>query len=211
MVTQQTMLEKQLRGRGLRDERVLAAMASVHRERFLPPELEEYAYEDGPLPIQEGQTISQPYIVALMLAAARLSPEDRVLEVGTGSGYAAAVTGLLAGEVHTIERHPALAAGARLVLRDFPNIQVHEGDGTLGWPSAAPYDAILVTAAGPRVPATLRGQLKVGGRLVIPVGNRNDQQLWRVTRRSENDYETEELGRVRFVPLVGEEGFPSGK
>ena len=210
MVTQQTMLDKQLRGRGLRDERVLAAMASVKRERFLPPELAEVAYEDGPQPISEGQTISQPYIVALMLEAARVGPHDRLLEVGTGSGYAAAIAGCVAGEVHTIERYPALARGARAVLGDFPNVHVHEGDGTRGWEPDAPYDAILVAAGGPWVPNSLRGQLAVGGRLIIPVGGRQEQTLQRVTRRSETEFVTESLGSVRFVPLIGAEGFPSG-
>jgi len=209
MVTREAMVEKQMRARGLRDERVLRAMGTVKRERFLPPELEEFAYEDAPLPIAEGQTISQPYVVALMLEAARLKSTDRVLEVGTGSGYAAACAGALAGEVYTIERHPALARGARAALQaqGFTNVHVQEGDGTQGWAPAAPYDAIIVTAGGPVVPASLRRQLKVGGRLVIPVGGLEDQRLQRVMRRSENEFATQELGRVRFVPLVGAEGW----
>jgi protein-L-isoaspartate(D-aspartate) O-methyltransferase len=209
MVTRETMVEKQMRARGLRDERVLRAMGTVQRECFLPPELEDFAYEDVPLPIAEGQTISQPYVVALMLEAADLKASDRVLEVGTGSGYAAACAAALAGEVHTIERHPALARGARIALQaqGFANVHVHEGDGTQGWAPAAPYDAIIVTAGGPVVPASLRRQLKLGGRLIIPVGELEEQRLQRVVRRSETRFETQVLGRVRFVPLVGEEGW----
>ena len=204
------MLSQQLVRRGLTDPRVLQAMAEVPREHFLPPELAEFAYADAPLPIFEKQTISQPYIVALMVALAQLVPTDRVLEVGTGSGYAAAVMARLAGEVHTVERHARLAewASERLHELGVANVEVHQGDGTLGWAAAAPYDAILVAAAGPAVPAALRAQLRVGGRLIMPVGTRADQRLQRVRRRSEDKFETETFGGVRFVPLIGGQGWP---
>ncbi|MCK1477003.1 protein-L-isoaspartate(D-aspartate) O-methyltransferase [Bradyrhizobium sp. 197] len=204
------MVDVQLARRGIRDIRVLDAMRQVPRERFLEAGFEEFAYEDGALPIANGQTISQPYIVAAMTEAAELKRTDKVLEVGTGSGYAAAVASRLAGTVQTIERHGPLARTAqeRLAALGYANCTVHTGDGTRGLPDEAPFDAILVTAGGPSVPDALKRQLAVGGRLVIPVGNFEDEQsLFRITRRTETDYDEETLGAVRFVPLIGEQGW----
>ena len=168
------MVRDQIAARGVRDDRVLDAMRAVPREAFMPEALAEFAYDDTPLPIEEGQTISQPYIVALMIAAIRPGPHDRVLEIGTGSGYAAAVLSRVVGHVYTVERHEALADLARRRLRTlgYDNVEVLHGDGSLGWPKHAPYDAIIVTAGGPHVPRQLREQLVVGGRLVIPIGRR---------------------------------------
>ena len=204
------MVRHHLAARGIRDPAVLAAMRSVPREAFLPPELEEFAYADAPLPIERGQTISQPYIVALMTAAAALRPGDRVLEVGTGSGYAAAILARIAHEVYTVERHEELArvATERLARLGFANVSVRHGDGMLGWPEHAPYDAIIVAAGGPKVPEALRDQLAPGGRLVIPVGDgRTVQRLLRVTRAADGRLHEEELGDVRFVPLIGAQGW----
>jgi protein-L-isoaspartate(D-aspartate) O-methyltransferase len=204
------MVRRHLEARGLRDPRVLAAMRSVPREAFLPPEMAEFAYEDAPLPISEGQTISQPYIVALMAAALEAGPDDRVLEIGTGSGYAAAVVGRIAREVYTIERHGPLAESAtgRLRALGYDNVHVRHGDGTLGWPEHAPYDAIVVTAGGPDVPPALVEQLAPGGRLVIPVGqDRSLQQLVRLRRGADGSLKREDLGDVRFVPLIGAQGW----
>jgi protein-L-isoaspartate(D-aspartate) O-methyltransferase len=204
------MVETQIARRGIRDRAVLEAMLKVPREAFLPPELAEFAYEDHPLPIAEGQTISQPFIVALMTAAAELRPTDRVLEIGTGSGYAAAILGSIAGDVYTIERHGPLAdtAAARLRALELDNVHVLHGDGTLGWLDHAPYDAIIVTAGGPKVPEALLAQLAVGGRLVIPVGEEKAlQTLVRVTRGADGRLTEESLGDVRFVPLVGAQGW----
>lgn len=195
---------------GVRDPRVLQALTAVPREGFVSTALAEYAYEDTPLPIGAGQTISQPYVVALMAEHLELQPEDRVLEVGTGSGYAAAVFSRLVDEVYTIERYPELAEEAerRLWALGYRNVQVLAGDGTRGWPDEAPFDAIAVAAGGPTVPRSLKGQLAVGGRLVMPVGSTpRTQSLLRVRRVSERDYQEEDLGAVRFVPLVGEEGW----
>ncbi|MBS1836938.1 MAG: protein-L-isoaspartate(D-aspartate) O-methyltransferase [Actinobacteria bacterium] len=202
------MARRDIAGRGIRDEAVLRAMRTVPRERFVPDEMVELAYEDHPLPIAEGQTISQPYIVALMASAAELGPGDRVLEVGTGSGYGAAILGCVAGEVWTIERHEQLALGARNVLGDLGLDRVHVvvGDGTLGHAEAAPFDAIVVTAGAPTVPAALLGQLADGGRLVIPVGQAPwGQELLRIRRRGDRLVE-DRLGGVRFVPLIGAQG-----
>jgi protein-L-isoaspartate(D-aspartate) O-methyltransferase len=204
------MVRTQIAGRGVRDPAVLEAMRSVPREAFLPPELEEFAYADAPLPIERGQTISQPYIVALMAAAAKLRPGDRVLEVGTGTGYAAAILGRIAREVYTIERHEELAqvAARRLSELGFANVTVRHGDGTLGWPEHAPYEAIVVAAGGPKVPEALLDQLAPGGRLVIPVGEgREVQQLLRVVRQADGALRREDLGGVRFVPLIGAQGW----
>ena len=203
------MVERDLAGRDITDVAVLTAMAEVPRERFVEPCLVEAAYDDCPLPIDADQTISQPYIVALMTQALELRPTDRVLEIGTGSGYAAAVLGRIAGQVWTVERHQCLATQATERLADLgpDNVTVAVGDGTLGWPDAAPYDAIVVTAGGPSVPAALLDQLADGGRLVMPVGaGQHDQELERV-RRHGDDLRTEHLGPVRFVPLVGEQGW----
>jgi protein-L-isoaspartate(D-aspartate) O-methyltransferase len=204
------MVRRHIAARGIADPAVLAAMGSVPREAFLPSEMAEFAYEDAPLPISEGQTISQPYIVALMTAALELGPYDRVLEVGTGSGYAAAILGRVAREVYTIERHAPLAetAAERLRALGYDNVHVLQGDGTLGWPAHAPYDAIVVTAGGPDVPPALLEQLAPGGRLVIPVGeDRSLQQLVRIRRQTDGTLHREELGDVRFVPLIGAQGW----
>ena len=204
------MIDYQLAARGLHDQSVLDALNAVPREEFVPTELVEFAYRDSPLPIAASQTISQPYIVALMTAALELKAEDSVLEVGTGSGYAAAVLAEIAEEVYTIERHKILADTARTRLQQlgYSNIQVLHGDGTLGWPEHAPFDAIIVAAGGPDVPESLKQQLTIGGRLVIPVGSTlQSQKLVRVRRISENEYQEEDLGSVRFVPLIGAAGW----
>ena len=206
----QDMVEKQIAGRGVRSKLILEAMQSVPREAFLPERLREFAYEDSPLPIDADQTISQPYIVAFMTEALGLRGGERILEIGAGSGYAAAVLSRIAGEVYTVERIGQLAEKAASVLSDlgYANVHVLHGDGTLGWLEHAPFDAIIVAAGGPSVPQSLKEQLKVGGRLVIPVGtDPRAQELVRVTRLSDSDYRTEDIADVRFVPLVGEEGW----
>lgn len=204
------MVDVQLTRRGIRDRRVFDAMRQVPREQFVESGLEEFAYEDGPLPIANQQTISQPYIVALMTEAAELKPTDKVLEIGTGSGYAAAIASRLAKLVHTIERYDILAgtAAERLSALGYANCIVHTGDGTRGLADEAPFDAILVAASGPVVPDALRQQLAVGGRLVIPVGNfEGEQSLLRLMRLTETTYDEETFGAVRFVPLIGEQGW----
>lgn len=205
------MVHRQIAARGVSAPRVLAAMRQVPREAFLSDSLREFAYDDTPLPIEEGQTISQPYIVARMAEAAEIGPADRVLEIGSGSGYAAAVLGELAAEVFTVERHEALASLARhrLGALGYANVEVRTGDGTLGWPQKAPFDAIIATAGGPRIPQALRDQLAVGGRLVMPVGDAETRQhLLRLTRRDSDEWLQETLEVVRFVPLIGAEGWP---
>jgi protein-L-isoaspartate(D-aspartate) O-methyltransferase len=204
------MVDVQIVRRGVRDRALLKAMRKVPREAFVAKDLAEFAYEDAPLRIGEGQTISQPYIVAAMIEAAELGKNDRVLEVGAGSGYAAAVMSRIAFRVYAIERHAALtkAAARRVLALGYRNIELKTGDGTKGWPEEAPFDAILVAASGPDVPAALREQLAVGGRLVMPVGeSRRLQMLRRIRRRTETDYEEEDLGSVTFVPLIGEQGW----
>ena len=204
------MVQAQIADRGVRSESVLDAMRRVAREDFLPPSLRASAYADCPLPIEAGQTLSQPYIVARMLEAAEVGPHDRVLEVGAGSGYSTAVLALLAGRVVAIERHAELAglARSRLARLGHRHVEVHCADGSIGWPAAAPYDAILVDAAGPAVPEALRQQLVVGGRLVMPVGaDGNFQHLIKLTRRSASDFDREVLDAVAFVPLVGAQGW----
>ena len=207
------MMRRHIAGRGISDSRVLEAMAAVPREAFVPPGLSRRAYADGPLPIGEGQTISQPYVVAWMAEAAELTAEDRVLEVGTGSGYAAAVLSRVAGAVYTVERHASLANAARDRLRElgYGNVRVRHGDGTEGWSEHAPYDAIVVAAGGPQVPEPLRDQLAVGGRLLIPVGRTSRRQsLVLERRRRSGAFSREELGAVRFVPLVpAKAGYPA--
>ncbi|HZP36334.1 MAG TPA: protein-L-isoaspartate(D-aspartate) O-methyltransferase [Methylomirabilota bacterium] len=207
------MVSTQIRARGITDPRVLQAMGEVPRERFVPPSMEGRAYDDEPLPIGHGQTISQPYIVASTTAAAGIEPGARVLEIGTGSGYGAAVLSRIAAHVYTVERVGALAraASARLAELGYANVHVREGDGSLGWPEHAPYDAILVTASGPRPPRPLLAQLAVGGRLVMPVGASIAQRLVRVTRAGADDYRYEDLEPVAFVPLIGAEGWPANE
>jgi protein-L-isoaspartate(D-aspartate) O-methyltransferase len=204
------MVDRQLAGRGIRDPRVLEAMRRVPRELFIGRGLEELAYADSPLPIAQEQTISQPYVVALMVEAAAIEPGDKVLEIGTGSGYGAAVLGRIVARLYTIERHRELAEAARqrLASLDYRNIEVRHGDGTLGWPEAAPFDAIIVTAGGPEIPEILRDQLEPGGRMVIPVGTlAHEQRLVKVVRDGAHDFREEDLGPVRFVPLIGARGW----
>ncbi|WP_395331799.1 protein-L-isoaspartate(D-aspartate) O-methyltransferase [Novosphingobium sp. BL-8H] len=208
-VQRDRMVDTHLAGRGIRDARVLDAMRAVPRERFVREGLEEFAYEDSALPIEAGQSISQPYIVAAMIEAAEVQPGDRVLEVGAGSGYAAAVIGRIAKQVIAIERHASLAklAAARLTTLGYDNVEVRVGDGTRGTPEDAPFDAILVAASGPDVPATLKHQLKVGGILVVPVGGADEQTLCKVTRVAADRFDEESLGAVKFVPLIGTQGW----
>lgn len=204
------MIERDIVGRGISDARVIEAMRRVPREEFVPPARRRVAYDDAPLPIGRGQTISQPYIVALMLEALTLGDESRgeaALDVGTGSGYAAAILSLLVDRVYSIERHRELArqAAERFVRLGFGNIEVRHGDGTRGWPEHAPFAAILVSAAAPGVPPALKEQLATGGRLVVPVADSEfGQRLVRVTRMAEDRYEQDALTAVRFVPLVSE-------
>lgn len=203
------MVEQQIASRGIRDERLLAAMLTVPREDFVPEKYRDLAYADRPLPITRGQTISQPFTVAFMCQALELHGNERVLEIGTGSGYAAAILSRLAAEVITIERIPVLAetAAARLAQAGYDNVQVHTADGTLGWPAAAPYDAIVVTAAASTLPQPYVEQLKEGGRIVIPIGPITDgQTMCRFTRRA-NETILEELGPFAFVPLIGTHGW----
>jgi protein-L-isoaspartate(D-aspartate) O-methyltransferase len=202
------MVDEQLKNRGIRDKRVLNAMLLVSRHRFVPIAEQQRAYQDHPLPIPAGQTISQPYIVAYMLQALSLQGSDKVLEIGTGSGYQAALLGKLAKEVHTIERHEVLANGAAAILAElgFTNVYVHHADGTNGLLEQAPFDAIIVAASAPIVPQPLLQQLADGGRLILPVGVAAGQilQLW---RRRGNSYDYDELVPVAFVPLIGEHGW----
>lgn len=197
------MVEEQVAGRGIRDARLLDAMRRTPREPFLDAGLANEAYEDGPLPIGEGQTISQPYVVALMIEALAVGERDCVLEVGAGSGYAAALLGRLAARVHAIERHAVLAeaARARLAGLGLSAIRFAVGDGTRGWPEAAPFDAILVSAGGPAIPPPLVNQLAPGGRLVMPVGPPGGQRLVKVTRAPDGD-RRDDFGPVSFVPLI---------
>lgn len=204
------MVDSQLAARDIRDPRVLAAMRSVPRHRFVPENQVAYAYDDRPLPIGSGQTISQPYIVAFMTEHAQLPADARVLEIGTGSGYAAAVLGRLAAQVFTMERRPELAATARRRLAEVgaDNVQVIVGDGTRGLPDEAPFDAILATASGPAVPKPLIEQLVPGGRLVIPVERRFGHQQLMVVQRTDDGYDEKSVLGVAFVPLIGEYGHP---
>lgn len=204
------MVARQIEDRGVDDPAVLAAMRAVPRELFVLGPYQQFAYDDTPLPIPANQTISQPYIVAFMIAALRLKPEDRVLEIGAGSGYAAAVLGRVAREVYTVERHFKLAdyARARLAQLGYDNVWVRHGDGTLGWPEHAPYNGIIVAAGAPAVPESLRAQLAIGGRLVIPVGrSRHQQSLILIVRHDVDRFSEETLAPVAFVPLIGDEGW----
>ncbi len=202
------MVERQLRRRGISDERVLGAMARVPRELFVPERLRAYAYDDGALPIGHRQTISQPFVVATICSLLGLTGDERVLDVGTGSGYQAAVLAELAREVITIERIPELAdeARMRLVVAGYGNVEVRVGDGSLGVPERAPFEGVAVAAAAPTVPPALYDQLGDGGRLVVPRGSRWGQELVLVERTPEGPVERTTIP-VRFVPLVGDEGF----
>jgi protein-L-isoaspartate(D-aspartate) O-methyltransferase len=205
------MVEQQLRGRGITDERVLAVMAIVPRHEFVSVDRREHAYSDEPVPIPAGQTVSQPYIVAAMIESLRLQASDKVLEIGTGTGYQAAVLSQLSRSVFTIERHETLAAIAGENLRQlgYLHVTVVVGDGTRGLPEHAPYDAIIVAAAAPRVPPALLEQLAEGGRLIIPVGSRHEQFL-HLLYKHDDRVTTSVLEPCRFVPLLGEEGFEGG-
>ena len=209
----EAMVERQIQSRGIRDPKILEAFRSVPREKFLSEEYADLAYGDHPLPIESGQTISQPYIVALMIQAAEIKPGDTVLEVGAGSGYAAAIIGCIASKVVAIERHAELAkvASERIDRLGYDNVQIVEGDGTRGWPDKAPFDAILAAASGSHVPPAWVEQLAGGGRIVMPVGDPGwVQKLVKVTKGPAGKLITEDLGGVRFVPLIGEEGYSDG-
>jgi len=204
------MVDRQIAARGLDDPKLLAAFRAVPREDFVSGDYADYAYQDSPLPIESGQTISQPYIVALTIYAARIKAGDKVLEVGAGSGYAAAVIGQIADEVIAIERHHDLVelARKRMERLGYGNVQIVEGDGTLGWPEEAPFDAIVAAASGSHVPQSWIAQLKPCGRIVMPLGDPHSvQTLVKVTKREDGSLHQEDLGGVRFVPLIGAEGF----
>lgn len=212
-IERERMVRQQIAARGIRDPLVLGAMRRVPREQFLRESLDEFAYQDTPLPIESDQTISQPFVVAYMTECLGLRGGEKVLEIGTGSGYAAAVLAEIAGEVFTVERYGNLAAsaGERFKRLGYDNVHVLHGDGTLGWAEHAPYDAIIVAAGGPEVPASLREQLVVGGCLVIPVGSSaRSQKLVRITRTGEHAFDQEDLIAVSFVPLIGQEGWREG-
>src|SRR5215203_3014200 len=204
------MVETQIAARGIRDPALLDAFRTVPREAFVDEGFEEFAHEDGPLPIGEEQTISQPYVVALMIEAAELKPVHRVLEVGAGSGYAAAIMSKVADRIFAIERHASLVEQARQRFGKlgYDNIELRAGDGTKGWPEAAPFDAIIVSAGGPEVPESLKAQLALGGRLVIPLGkDARRQSLRKLVKTGASSFESEDLGAVAFVPLIGEQGW----
>lgn len=205
----QRMIETQLLPRGIKDPRVIAAMNKVPRHLFLDEALWREAYEDHPVPIGEKQTISQPFIVAIMTEALKLSGTEKILEIGTGSGYQAAVLAELAEQVYSIERLPSIAKRARRILDElkYANIVITIGDGTLGWKEHSPYDGIIVTAASPYPPKTLLEQLKVGGRLIIPIGDEFTQDLTLYIKDSNEDYSKESYGGCRFVKLIGEQGW----
>lgn len=198
------MVTRQIEARGIKDPRVLAAMREVPRELFIPESRRDEAYDDGPLPIGHCQTISQPYTVAMMCEALQLIGTEKVLEIGTGSGYAACILSKLARQVHTIERIPELARNAEARIRDLAitNVRVHVGDGSLGLPDAAPFDAIVVTAGGPSLPLAFQSQLADGGRIVMPIGPRHDQRMTRHTEKH-GVIKHEDLGAFNFVPLIG--------
>jgi len=206
----EAMVRRQIEGRGLASPRLLAAMREVPREAFVPDRLAGMAHDDMPLPIEAGQTISQPYIVALMIDSAGVAPGGKVLEIGAGSGYAAAVMGRIARAVIAVERHAELArlAAERMERLGYANVRIVAGDGSAGMPEEAPFDAILAAASGPHVPEALKRQLGVGGALVMPVGAPGAvQSLVKVTRTGAESYRTEDLGAVRFVPLIGVQGW----
>lgn len=205
----QKMIETQLLPRGIKDPRVIAAMKKVPRHLFLDEALWPEAYEDHPVPIGEKQTISQPFIVAIMTEALKLTGKEKILEIGTGSGYQAAILAELAEQVYSVERLPAIAKRARKILDHlkYSNIIVTIGDGTLGWKEHSPFDGIIVTAAAPYPPKTLLEQLRIGGRLIIPIGDEYTQDLTLFVRDTEGDYTKESYGGCRFVKLIGEEGW----
>ncbi len=206
----QIMVDRQIAARGVRDVAVLKAMRDVPRDAFVDTRMAKFAYDDAPLPIAAGQTISQPYVVAVMLEAARIAATDTVLEVGAGSGYVAALMSRMARRVYAIERHAELADAARerLSRLGYANVEIRASDGTEGWPEVGPFDAVIVSAAGPRIPLPLRRQITVGGRLVMPIGDVGEQHLICAVRKGENDFDEEDLGSVRFVPLIGVFGWP---
>ena len=203
------MVDQQIARRGVGDARLLAAMRDVPRDQFVPEELRAHAHDDMPLPLGAGQTISQPYIVAVMIEAAAIKPDDRVLEVGLGSGYAAAIMSRLAAQVFAIERIAELAdeAAARMAALGYDNVTIRAGDGTEGWPEQAPFDVISVAAGGPAVPQPLRDQLAVGGRLIMPIGTAAEQRLVRLVREDAETFVEQRLEAVRFVPLIGAHGW----
>lgn len=204
------MVKKQLIRRGIEDKNVLDAFREVPRDKFVPEDVKEYSYHDGPLPIGKDQTISQPYIVAEMVEALELKKEDIVLEIGTGSGYEAAILSRIAKEVYSVERIQSLADKAKNILDDlgYKNINIKVGDGTLGWPDGNKiFDGIIVSAGAPSIPESYKKQLKERGYLVIPVGSRALQNLYKVRKNSDNNLSKHSLGHVRFVPLVGEQGW----
>lgn len=202
------MVVEQLEQRGITDERVLAAMRNIPRDRFIPAEYADHAYDDGPLPIGSAQTISQPYIVGLMSQVARLRGNERVLEVGTGSGYQTAILARLAAAVYSVEFIQGLHDRAHIILSamGLANLRLRCGDGSEGWPEAAPFDAIIVTAAMPEIPRPLLDQLAPGGRLVAPIGENQLQTLVRISRR-DGSWREEYFGECRFVPMTGKYGF----
>lgn len=208
-ISRRRMVEEQVVDRGVADPRVINAMLNVPRHHFVEEALAGKSYQDAPLPIGEKQTISQPYMVAVMSEALMLDGSETVLEVGTGSGYQAAVLALLADRVFSLERIPALARAARKALdsNGFSKVNIRLADGTLGWQEMAPFDAIIVTAGAPEVPQEYLNQLSVGGRLVIPVGDRESQVLMRITRVSETEFKEEKMLGCRFVPLIGNHGW----
>jgi protein-L-isoaspartate(D-aspartate) O-methyltransferase len=209
-VEREAMVQRQLKSRGITEKSILDAFLEVPREAFVGPQYGHLAYGDHPLPIEAGQTISQPYIVALMIDAARIKPGDTILEVGTGSGYAAAVIGRIAAKVVGIERQHDLVEIARERIKrlGYTNVEIFEGDGTRGWPDLAPYDAILAAASGSHVPGPLVDQLKIGGSIVMPLGEpASVQKLVKATKRKDGTLEQSDLGSVRFVPLIGKEGW----
>lgn len=203
------MVEKHILSRGIKDSATIKSLLAVPREEFVPLALRRHAYDDSPLPIGEGQTISQPYIVALMTSSIQLSPYDTILEIGTGSGYQAAILSRIVKKVYTIERIPELGEHASNLFKElgFSNIEVKIGDGTLGWKEKGPFDAIIVTAGAPQVPQYLKDQVKVGGRIVIPVGDTLSQRLLLLHKVSEQEWREQVLESVRFVPLIGDQGW----
>jgi protein-L-isoaspartate(D-aspartate) O-methyltransferase len=205
----QFMVETQLITRGIKDPSVIQAMKETPRHAFVPLEMLERVYDDGPLPIGDGQTISQPYIVALMTQEALISSSDIVLEIGTGSGYQAAVLSAIAKDVYSVERIESLSLKAQKSIKEIgiENIHFKVDDGSLGWPEQGPYDVILVTAGSPKFPKSLFSQLRVGGRLIIPIGDSILQRLVRYTKTGEDSFKEESIESVRFVPLIGEEGW----